>query len=218
MAGRLYESDIEKILAVERKAFIPPIQTTEKVIRRRLRQEHIYLGVESGRELVGTLALRFAHFTPDFEDFCRRNPTFSKYAENDNEKDANATFVYSIGTMPQHRNGVNARVLLQEAFDIAKQKGMEFLVGDARVPSYNGSNQNQRYEQFDKNELLHQAIDDYFRTGRLPTRELIGQDPVAGFYLKVFPQLKILGITDKNFWKGDEPCGGHMVIEYLKLK
>ena len=218
MATRVYESDMERILSVEREAFIPSIQTTEEVIRKRLGKEHIYLGVERNKQLVGTLALRFAYFALDFEDFCKRNPTFADYAESDNKQDANAVFVYSIGTRPLYRNGANAKVLLQGALDIARQKGMEFLVGDARVPSYNGSNQNQRYEQFDKNEKLHQAIDDYFKTGVLPPRKLIEQDPVAGFYLRVFPQGKVLGITDKNFWEGDEPCGGHMIIEYLGLK
>ena len=215
---KLTKENLEEILDVERKAFIPSIQATEEVIRRRLNKEHVYLGVESGKKLIGTLALRSAHFIPDFADFCRRNPTFLEYAKNDNEQDANAVFVYSIGTIPQHRNGINARNLLQGAFDIAKQKGVVFLVGDARVPSYNGSYNNSDYERFDKNEAVHRAIDEYFKTGILPSRKLIEQDPVAGFYLKVFPKAEVLGITDENFWKGDEPCGGHMVIEYLKLK
>jgi len=218
MTIRLYEGDMERILDVEGRAFIPSIKTTDEIIRRRLDKGHVYLGVESGKELVGTLALRFARFTPDFVDFCKRNPTFSEYAEKDNEQDANAVFIYSIGTTPQHRNGTNAKNLLKKAFEIAKQEGMEFLVGDARIPSYNGSNQNLQYEQFSKNEELRKAIDEYFISGTLPKRELVEQDPIAGFYLRVFSEGEILGITDDKFWKGDEPCGGHMVIEYLKLK
>ena len=65
---------------------------------------------------------------------------------------------------------------------------------------------------------VYKAINEYLRTGILPPRRLIEQDPVVGFYLKTFPQLKVLGITDKNFWREDEPCGGHMVIEYMDLK
>ena len=94
---------------------------------------------------------------------------------------------------------------------------MVFLVGDSRIPSYNGSNQDLQYEQFDKNEELHKAVNNYFKTGILPI-ELIKKDPVAGFYLKAFLELNILGITNKDFWEGDKPCGGHMVIQYLKLK
>ena len=215
---KLEIGDIENILDVERKAFIPSIKTTEENIRNRLNKGHIYLGVNVENKLVGTLVLRTAYFVPDFSDFCRKNPTFFEYAEKDNERDANAVFVYSIGVIPQYRNGTNAKKLLQGAFDIAKQKDMKFIVGDARVPSYNGSKKTPRYEQFDKNNDLHKSIDEYLITGILPSRELIEQDPVAGFYLKVFQELKILGITDETFWKGDEPCGGHMIIEYLKLK
>jgi len=217
MLIRLDEKDLFRILEVERTAFIPSIQTIEEVIRNRIRKNHVYLGVEQGK-LVGTLALRFARFAPDFSDFCIRNPTFNEYAERDNDKDANAVFVYSIGIVPRHRNAVNARQLLNGAFEIAKSNGMDFLVGDARVPSYNGSSKNPDYEYFNQNDKLHMAIDEYFRTGILPPIELIKQDPVAGFYLRVFPKGKILGITNSGFWLGDDPCGGHMIIEYQKLR
>lgn len=218
MLIKLNQDDIQEILEVERSAFIPTIQTFEHVIRNRLTKNHIYLGVKVNQDLVGTLALRFANFKPDFKDFCRRYPTFHDYAENDNESDANSVFVYSLGVMPYYRNGFNAKDLLEGAFQISKKEGMEFFVGDARIPSYNGSNQNPQYECFQQNKKLHHAIDNYLRTGILPSRELIEQDPVAGFYLKMFPKGSILGITDSKFWQGDEPCGGHMVIEYLKLK
>lgn len=215
---RLGISDLDRIMDVERKAFIPSIQTTEEVIRRRLDKDHSYLGCLFDGNLVGTLALRFAEFTPFFSDFIKRNPTFNEYAEKENETNANAVFVYSIGVIPEARNGTNAKNLLQGAFNIAKQKRMEFLVGDARIPSYNGSRENPQYEQFDTNEELHKAVDEYFKTGALPSRSLIERDPVAGFYLRVFPEGKVLGITDEQFWGGDKPCGGHMVIEYLRLK
>lgn len=218
MTNLLNIKDIGKILDLEKTAFIPSIQTTEKIIRERLNKNHIYLGIEIEEKLVGTLALRFAHFVPEFMDFCKRNPTFYDYAERENEKNANSVFVYSIGINPKYRNGINAKKLLLGAFNIAKQRKLDFLVGDARIPTYNGSDKNLRYEQFDKNGNLHLAVDEYFKTGVLPSRELIEQDPVAGFYLKLFPQGKILGITNENFWKGDKPCGGHMIIEFLRLE
>ncbi len=215
---KLKLSDLERIMQVEKTAFIPSIQTTEEIIKRRLGKGHIYLGVEVKGELVGTLALRLAYFIPNFEDFCNRNPTFEEYAEKNNEEEANAVFVYSIGVVPKHRNAINAKKLLRGAFETAKQPKIEFLVGDARIPSYNGSNQDLQYEQFDKNRALNKAIQEYFKTKVLPSRELFKQDPVAGFYLRVFPQGEVLGITRTDFWRGDDPCGGHMIIEYLKLK
>ncbi len=217
-AIRLAISDLERIMQVEKTAFIPSIQTTEETIRRRLGKGHIYLGTEVKGELVGTLALRFAYFIPKFEDFCDRNLTFEEYAEKTTEEKANAVFIYSIGVVPEHRNAINAKKLLKGAFETANLSKMEFLVGDARVPSYNGSNQNLQYEQFEKNKELNKAIQDYFKTKVLPSRDLIKQDPIAGFYIRVFPEGEVLGITDERFWEGDYPCGGHMAIEYLHLK
>lgn len=214
----LNDKQMKQLVKIESQAFIPPIQTTEKVIRRRLNQRHIYLGVHVNFDLVGTLALRFAKFNPDFQDFTKSNPTFSEYAERENEEDPNSAFVYSIGVIPSKRNGFNASELLKSARDIAKQRNLDFLVGDARIPSYNGSYEYLDYEQFEKNWELHEAINNYLASGELPPRRLIEQDPVAGFYLKVFPKGKLLGITDDKFWPGDYPCGGHMAIEYLELK
>lgn len=209
--------NMDEIKGIERSAFIPAIQTTEIAIRRRLNMGHVYLGINEGADLVGTLAFGFSHFFPNFRNFCKKNPSFEAYAERINDPYANAIFVYSLGIIPRHRNGVGARKLIKRVLEIATNSGMEFLVGDARIPSYNGSD-NLPYEQFKKNDELHKAVDEYFRTGILPPRELIEQDPVAGFYLRIFPEGKVLGITDSKFWQGDEPCGGHMVIEYLKLK
>ncbi|MCH7568642.1 MAG: GNAT family N-acetyltransferase [Nanoarchaeota archaeon] len=211
-------SDLEGIINVEKRAFISQIQASRKKIAERINKGHIYLGAFSEESLVGTLALRFARFLPNFKDFINRNSSFHDYAESDNEDKANAVFVYSLGVIPEHRNASHAVKLIRNAVDIGREEGMEFLVGDARVPSYNGSHNQIQYEEFDRNEKLHNAIDKYIRSGILPSRELIEQDSVAGFYLRVFPTIEVLGITDEKFWEGDEPCGGHMLIEYSKLK
>lgn len=214
---RLGAGDLQNILYVEERAFIPSIRTHRKNIVKRLKEGHVYLGAEVDGKIVGTLACRFARFTPDFSDFKQRYPAFKEYAELPNEPDSNTVFVYSIGVLPDYRDGINAKNLLMNAHELSRGSGMEFLVGDARVPSYDGSF-NLPFEQFDKNPELRRAIDGFFRTQIIPARKLIEQDPVAGFYLRVFPEGEILGITNSDFWKGDEPCGGHMVIEYLKLK
>ena len=214
---RLGIKDLQNILYVEQRAFFPPIKTQRKNIVKRLKEGHIYLGAKVDGKLIGTLACRFARFLPDFSNFEQRYPTFNEYAEPPNEPDSNAVFIYSIGVLPEYRDGINAKNLLIKAHELSSDRGMEFLVGDARVPSYNGSS-NLPFEQFDKNDKLHAAIDEFFRTQTLPARKLIEQDPVAGFYLRVFPEGRVLGITNSNFWKSDEPCGGHMVIEYSHVR
>lgn len=216
-ARQLGLADLEEIVDVESKAFIPSIQTTQDIIRTRLQKNHIYLGIQDNKRLVGTLAFRYAQFSPDFINFSQRYPNFNDYVENPNEKDANAAFIYSLGIVPGYRNAVNAKYLIQGAIDIAKESGIDYLVGDARIPSYNGSHKNPKYERFKFNPKLHKAVDTHLKGGALPSQELLEQDPVTGFYLKAFPKSKVLGITDENFWKGDNSCRGHMVIMYLPL-
>lgn len=210
-------NDIDEILNVERKAFIPALQATEESIRTRLTKGHIYLGVKDQEKLVGTMGLRFANFTPDFTDFLNKNPTFYEYANKENDVNANAIFIYNLGIIPEYRNCSNAKKLIRSVFELAKQKGMKFLVGDSRIPSYNGSSENKPYENIEKNPLVHDAIESYFRTGILPPREIIRKDPVAGFYLTIFPKSKVLGITNPNFCGGDNPSGGCNSIGYTPV-
>jgi len=209
----LREKDLERIMEVERRAFMRSIRADAEKILKRIRKGHTYLGIEQNGELVGSMGLRLARFKPDLENFCRRFPTFNEYAEAENERKANAVFVYSLGIAPENRNFVNARRLIEGAIQIAGDRGLNFTVGDARIPSYNGSN-NLPYEFFEQNPELRKAIDECLTRGEAPPRELLEQDPVSGAYLKMFPNGKVLGVTGKDFWKGDEPCGGHMAIMY----
>jgi hypothetical protein len=109
-------------------------------------------------------------------------------------------------------------VLLHAALGFAKLQHRDFLVGDARIPSYNGSEQYPAHEHFKKDQGLHDAIDIALKNGTLPSADALKRDPVAGFYLQVFLNACLLGITDENFWKGDEPCGGHMAIGYVPVR
>lgn len=211
----LTSSDINQILDVEKKAFIPPIQATEEKIINRIEKGHMYLGNEINGRLIGTLAFRYAHFVAEFDKFIEKYPNFDKYAEEPNDPGANAVFVYSLGIIPDYRNAANAQKLLLASLTEATGNNMNYLVGDARIPSFNGSCGNPGHEQFERNKSLQKAVCDYFKKGSLE-RKIIEEDPVAGFYLKICPDLQILGITGADFWENDFPCGGHMVIQYLE--
>ena len=137
-------------MGVEEEAFMPSIRTTRKKINKRIRKNHEYIIGKSS----GSLAMRYEKFKPDMIDFFQRFPTFDKYAELPNNKKANAGFIYSVGVPPKSRNFICAKELIQKAINDAKQKGMDYIVGDARIPSYNGSD-NLPYEKFDFNPELH---------------------------------------------------------------
>ncbi len=210
--------DLDEIMQVEARAFIPLIQASREKVQERLQKEHIYLGVQVNTQLAGTFALRPAHFVPDIQKFLERYPTFREYAELSDSEEENALFGYSLGILKQHRNFFNAKSLLESAINLAKHLGKQFIVGDSRIPGYNGSCEFPDFEKFDKNPELHEAIDRYFATEQLPSRDLLMQDPVLGTYLRINPKGKILGITPPRFWQPDNPCNGQMVIIYLDLQ
>ena len=208
---------LENLMCVEKTAFMPSIRTTRRKINNRLEKEHEYITDFQDTIITGSLAMRFEKFNPEMYDFSQKFPTFDDYAELPNNEEANAGFIYSLGVNPRFRDSICAKRLIQKAMKSAKNRGMKYIVGDARIPSYNGG-ENLPYEKFDFNLELHNAIDNYHETGELPPRKLLEKDPVTGFYLKAFSEMKILGITNKDFWKGDEPCGGQMCIIYKELE
>ena len=209
---KVSETDIAAIVEVEEAAFIPPIRTTEDAIKRRLRLKHTYLAAFVDKRPIGTIAFRNARFSPkNYEHFPK---TFAEYAEEPNESEANAAFVYSLGVIPAYRNGIVAKKLIKAVLAEAKRQGLHYAVGDARCPSFNGSTQWEE-ERFEKNKEVHHAIRRHLDGGPFPQNEALFKDPVLGFYLRTFG-FKPLWIIP-GFWEGDEPCGNFMVIIYNEL-
>lgn len=215
---QLGESNLREIMNVEQRAFIPPIQTTEENIKQRLRMGHVYFGALVDGKLVGTFACRRGVFNPDFEDFMKRYPNFEEYADQPETGDKNAMIGYSLGVIPRNRNAQVSKKLLLTAIEFGLSSGLDFLVGDGRIPSFNGSSEYPEFEKYEKDPALREAVDTHFRGGSLPSREIFERDPITGFYLRALPKLKVLGVTPSSFWPGDMPCGGHMVILYQKIK
>ena len=209
---QVFERDIAKIMEVEEAAFISPIRTTETNIKRRLGLNHVYFAAFDGTRPIGTIAFRNAHFSP--HNYASFPKTFAEYAEEQNDARANAVFVYSLGVVPAHRSGFAAKKLIQAALAEAKRRGLRYCVGDSRCPSFNGST-DWPEERFKQNKELHQLIEQHLNGGSFPKNEVLLQDPVLGFYMKVMG-FKALWIVP-GFWMGDKPCGNFMVIIYAEL-
>ena len=64
---QLGRENLDEIMNIEEKAFIPSIKTIRKNIENRLKKGHMYFGAKLGNRLVGTLAMRYAYFKPDIE-------------------------------------------------------------------------------------------------------------------------------------------------------
>ena len=216
----LKKTDLEDILRIETKAFIPPIQADKKVIGDRLNKNHIYLGafIEGNTDLlVGTVACRQDQFVLDFADFITRYPNFEKWANRRSNSIANALFIYSLGVVPEYRNGIVAKALIGKALEVAQLQKKDFFVGDMRIPSYNGS----RYPGFEKieqNKDVKSTMDKSLLSGNTISIKELAQDPIVGFYLRILPKLRALGITDANFLEKDVPSGGRRVIVYQDLQ
>ena len=214
---KLGKGNLAEIINVEKKAFIPPIQASKETIVGRLEKGHTYLGVYEGDHLVGTSAFRYVQFNPDLEEFVRRYPSFEEYANSPNDKDVNGMVIYNLGVIPEYRGGRNASLLLSHAFSIAKDKGLDYVIGDGRIPSYNGGYDYPSHERFERNPLIRETIDRSLKEGTLPDREILKKDPITGFYLLAIPNVKILGVTDEKFCAEDRPTGGRKVIVYVDL-
>jgi len=204
--------NITQIMDVEKRAFIPTIQITEKNIRICLEMNHIFLGAFIGEKLIGTIALRYANFSPnDYENFPK---TLKMYAEVPHDENPNTAFVHSLGIVPEHRNGYAAKYLIEGAIKKAKEDGMSYIVGDSRCPSFNGSSEFQQ-ERVLKNQEIHDAITAHLEgKAPLPDELMLSKDPVLGFYIK--NGAKTLWIIP-GFFPEDEPCGQFVVIQYKEI-
>ena len=205
--------NLEKIIEVESGAFIPPLQASRQKIIKRLSLNHFYFGAEIDSNLVGTLAFRYSTFSLiNRADFPR---TFEEFVNHPNTERSNAILVYSLGILPEYRGKNSALKLLNEAFEFAKRSGIEYVFGDGRCPSYNGSNDFPQ-ERIEKSQEFKESIDECIAHGFNPSVKELLKDSTLAFYIK-FVGLKPLKLIP-NFIPEDKPAGGHRVILYKKSR
>jgi GNAT superfamily N-acetyltransferase len=209
MIVKLTEADIEKILDVEKRAFIPPLQAERNVISNRLKMNHVYLGAQHNGELVGALAFRYGRFSSD--NFPKK---FHEFADNPNAENPNAIFAYSLGIVPEHRNKGYALKLIESVRDCAKTNNVCYIIGDGRCPSYEGSAEFEQ-EKIKQNIEFKNAIDEGIRKGILPKSQDLVKDSTLAFYHRFVKADFLFLIPD--FIPEDKPAGGHRVIIGTKL-
>src|SRR3989344_5470504 len=102
---RLSANDIDRILDLEYRVCIPPIQVSRERLEQRFGVGNLMLGVQRSPDaptLVSTLAFRYAQFSPDNpSSFPKVFAHFSTPPER--VKDFNAAFVYSFNVDPEER-------------------------------------------------------------------------------------------------------------------
>jgi hypothetical protein len=209
MIIRMSLHDVEKILDVEKHSFTKDISANQETIEKRLNMGHTYLCYEQNGIAIATLAFRYAKFNHlNINEFPQ---TFHEYADGPNDQEPNAMFIYSLGVKTQFRNGITARILIRSAITEAKNKNIEFMVGDGRCPSYNGSKE----EGIAQNTHFREIIDQNILSGSIPSEKEITEDPTMAFYKRVTGCSFLWILSD--FIPSDEASGGFRIIMYKRM-
>lgn len=210
---RLTHKDIERIVALETRCFIPPLQVAAETVRRRLDYEHFMYGAEAEGELVGLVCFSYGcfdpmqrgAFPPTLKELCCQPPVVHP----------NAVFIYNLELVPQFRGLGHYRQLLRLPMDQAKRDGLCFAVGNGRVPSYAGSIDGSPYEHVRQHPEVRDALDQFLAGGPFPDQSVLMRDPLLASYQR------LLGGDFHwilpNFAPDDTASGGIRVIGYREL-
>jgi len=209
----LGESSLEEICRLEQEIWVPQMQASREAIRERLLQGHKLLTLKEEKGLPGMVGWCYSPFSradgPD--DFPKNFQEFSncKSCCADN---AHSAFIYNVGVKPECRRQGTGSLLLQEVFEKIRKDGISEVFIDSRIAAYNGSTQHGQ-EKVPPSRTFHEAVDEYFRTGRMPDDTVLASDPAVSFYMKngLSPWIIRPGFTP------DETSGNMRIICYANL-
>ena len=201
-------ADADRIVALEQRCFIPPLQVKREIVLERLSRGHRMYGVEVDGELHAMICLRYGWFEPGRDsDF---PATETEHCLRPSEPRFNAAFIYNLEVEPRSRGSLLVRDLILSALSRAVQDGCRFAVATARIPSYNGSDPRFPQEVVPQNLEFRQAIDRYLAGGPYPTHEEFLLDPCLALYNR-FGSVSFSPVLP-GFAPDDTPSGGMRVI------
>jgi GNAT superfamily N-acetyltransferase len=178
----LTEADIERIIGLERKSFIPSLQVDVETLRQRFALGHQMIGLEQGPDLVGMISFSYRYFDPHDRD------TFP-YAEREFgllpvPTDYNALFMYNFEVAPGSRGRAFPKLLFLAALERASRDGCKFAVACPRIPSYAGSHEYPQ-ESVEQRPEVKAAIDRQVRGERYPALDELLKDPLLALYYRL---------------------------------
>ncbi len=203
----LGKNNIQEIIELENRSWIPGLQASEESILQRIENDHKILGIREGEKLVGKICFSYSFFSPD--DKKKFPATFHEFSNQPKIKDSNAAFVYNLDVDPQYRSGKYASKLIQAMLKEVQNYGCRYIVADGRPSSYNGSSEFEQ-EKVKQNLEFKKAIDRYLEGGQFPTDLEFMKDPTLAFY-KRLTGCKFLWILP-GFIPEDKSAGGIRVI------
>lgn len=208
------ESEIDRIYALEKEAWVPELQASKETILTRLRNGHNLLAVKKHNELLGMIGWCYSEFSiqKGLANFPRKFSDFSA-SKNCTNRDVQSAFIYNVGVKATFRQGGTGSLLLQRAFEKIRADGIHHVFVDSRLPSYNGSQTDSR-ENVKQIPEFKEVIDRYFLSNQFPNEREFALDPSIRFYMKNgFKPWLIL----KDFIQ-DHPSNNMRVICCLNLE
>lgn len=206
-------TDVDRIVELERRCFIPPLQADSATLFKRFAAGHQMVGIEVAGRLSALVGYYYTMLDPEHLDNLPASET--EFCLVPSQPRGNALVVYNLEVSPEQRGLEYPRLLLNFALREAKQLGAVHAFGNARLPSYAGSDPRFRQELIVPNPLLRSAIDAYLECGRFPDASVLDQDPRLGLYraLTGCTFLKLL----PDFAPYDTASGGMRLIVHLGM-
>ncbi len=207
--GLLDRDAAEEIEKLELASWPVDLAADTDKIAWRFNAAHFMLGARHKDNLLGLACWRLGWLdtsTPNsFPD------SFSKFSNSKNEDVFNAAFVYNLCIHPDARGSNLVRLLIKSVLTHAKALKCEYLVGDGRCPSYNGSKEENIVEEL----RFKNAVDTAESSGWVISKKDCLYDPVLRFYHKTL-NCEFLWVMPA-FIPEDSSSGGYRVIFYKEL-
>ncbi|KQU96162.1 hypothetical protein ASD99_25855 [Mesorhizobium sp. Root695] len=208
---QLVADDILDMAAMETAAW-GSLGANEEAIRARLSLGHTMIVAMVDNLIAG--AICFVATSQDPRDTANFPKTFAAYSSLAASEPTRSLYVYNLGVRPEFRGSDMARRLLSELIDHGRRVGTRWLVGDGRCPSYAGA-QGDFPDKVRPDPAFRHTIDDWHRTGVMPSVQAITKDPLLRFYRRVL-RCEFLHLAP-DFLPEDLSSGGFRVIFAVDL-
>ncbi len=204
--GQLLEADINDIMELERASWLDEVQADQGTILQRLQMGHIMMGIRENGVLCGMTCFSYTHCDPfSTQQLPRRFHDFASAPATD---EYNVAFGYNLNIHPDYRGGDLLITLLVAGYQRMKEDGVQFMFGDGRCPSYNGSSNEQ--EKVAQRPAFKACIDRYMKTGEFPSTGELIQDSHLRYFHRVMACEFVAIFPD--FLPSDLPTGGFRVM------
>lgn len=207
---RLGPEDIDQIVELEQRCFVPALQASAETLQQRFALEHTMLGIKAAGKLVAMLSFYYHRF--DRHDLSSFPKNIVELGLRKSASDFDTAFFYNLEVDPDLRGRDCVARLMRCAFVQAVKDGCVQGVANCRVSSYAGGDRCAGAERIRQNPSVKAAIDRYLEKGVFPDQRDLLRDPTLALYHQM-TGCQFLQILP-DFAPGDTATGGIRVVAY----